>query len=161
MIRLPHIDGVPDAQVHDWNRWLAEFAEDWRAEVPLRLHENRGGGLGYAPPFTAAFNAYIGHLYCGLPDCEECRKARNRERWAKSPESRQRVSKAFRRLHRVAPKEFDALYSVARLGFSLSQTADRLNAANLDAGRPERYSLSAVVLLVASGIDKCAEYYSL
>lgn len=156
---LPRIGGVPASKITYWNYWLSELSEDWRGEVPLRLHENRGGGLGYAPPFTNAFSAYIGHLFCGDPTCEECRKQRRHQR--ANPESRVRVTRAFRRLRRVAPKEFDVLYSVAVLGFTLEDTARRLNERNEDKGRPERYNLAAVTILLASGIDKASWYYSL
>ena len=130
--------------------------------MPLRIHEGLKGGtnIGFAPPFAPEFVAYIGHLYCSQPDCKECAKARSRERRS-HPESRQRTSRAFHRLRRVAPREFDVLYSVARLGYSVEETARRLTEDNIAKGRPARYNTAAITLLLVSGIDKVAYYWSL
>ena len=152
---------IPEEKLRYWNYWIGEIARDWHGEVPQRIHESthQAYGLGSAPPFANEFVRYIGHLECGQPDCRACERWRLRLDRPAHPESRVKAKHALRRLRAVAPKEFDALYTVAILGDTIEGTAARLTQDAISKGRPERYSPTGVFVLVLSGIDKVIDYW--
>jgi hypothetical protein len=158
---LPADLHVSPAVVRSMAFWLRSLREDWRGETPMRIHE--GGhdaayGLGSAPPFAPEFIAYVGRLECKMPDCSECRKSRLRFP-ARNPESRQRTSRAFRKLRAYAPREYDALQLVCRQGLTINQTAVRLTDQAHEKGKAEEYTSQGVSLLVISGLDKVMSWW--
>lgn len=138
--------------------WLAEWATDYRGEVPMRLHEKGVFGLGSSPPFAPEFNGYIGFLECSQPGCKQCHEERESRKRQKQhhrrDDSRYRTTTAFRKLRKVAPREFDVLLMRCKHMLTPSQIASRMNADNMKKDRPERYSPEAVQLLLYSGVDK-------
>lgn len=149
--------------------WLAQFRADWRGEVPLKLHEGHGG-LGAAPAFTRAFNDYIGRLTCKSPHCHDCTctsstcvrcyDRRKAERYATHTVHKNRTSKAFRRLRKHAPREFDVLYLICQQGLTFEQTRDRLNERSVQKGKlDEELDLAGVFVLALSGTDKASRWY--
>lgn len=143
--------------------WLQSLGEDWRGEIPLRIHENTPGGLGAAPPFAPEFISFIGHLECEVPGCEECIKERTRQRDSRprayGNRSRTRATKAFRKLRRFAPREFDALYMYCILGKSIAEISARFTNEDYARGLPDPVTKQAVSVLLISGIDKVRTWW--
>lgn len=145
--------------------WLQSLGEDWRGEVPLRIHENTPGGLGSAPPFAPEFISFIGHLECGVPGCEECIRERRHQAdsrprpTAYGNRSRTRATKAFRKLRKFAPREFDALYMYCILGYSITEISARLTRDAYARGLPGPVTKQIVSVLLISGIDKVRQWW--
>lgn len=120
-------------------------------------------GLGSAPPFTDRFVAYVGRLECKDPDCKECRETRARQRRYGRPrthdEGRLRAKKAFDKLRRVAPREFDTLYMHCILGYDIPAITKAHNERAQRLGKPERYTQHGVMLLLLSGAHKVTEWW--
>jgi hypothetical protein len=158
---LPQNLGIPAATLRSMAFWLRSLREDWVGETPTRIHEgghDSAWGLGSAPPFAPEFIAYVGRLECKVPDCAECRKARMHVP-TRNPESRQRTTRAFRKLRTYAPREFDALQLVCVQGLSVTQTAARLTEQAQSKGKPEVYTAQGITLLVVSGLDKVMTWW--
>lgn len=151
------VEAIPLSKRKQYAYWLSEYRQDWRGEVPIRLHEAGSYGLGSAPPFTTGFNGYIGFIECEQPDCRRCRAQResqSRRKHFRHDDARYRTSKAFRKLRRVAPREFDALYMFCMLGFSPADIVKSMNEEMVRKGREERFSRDSIALLLYSGVDK-------
>lgn len=146
-------------------RWLSDLAADWRGEIPLRLHESTHGGLGWAPPYSPEFEGYIGHLECEVVGCIECADHRkkagnpNPRPVAYGNQSRTRASKAFRKLRRFSPREFDACYMYCVLGYSIGEISERLTRDDYAKGLPDPVTRQAVSVLLVSGIDKVRQWW--
>jgi hypothetical protein len=153
---------VTEQEAREANRWLSEWAADYRGEIPTRIHATNHGqhfGLGSAPPFAPEFISYMGKLNCRDKDCRQCREdlpiyIEGASYRAKHNDPRTRVTRAFRKLRRAAPLEFDVLYMAVMQGLSLTEIADRLTDRAISKGHPERYDLSTVTLLAVMGVDK-------
>lgn len=141
------------------------MARDWRGEVPLRLHESgfkQSWGLGSAPPFSRDFERWIGYMECGQADCYPCRRRRAGERIPTDGDGyldydqdhRTRMSRAFRKVRKHAPLEFDVLYLAVMHGLSIEQIAERLTERAIRLGKSERYGVQDVAILALLGIDK-------
>lgn len=146
--------------------WMNEFAKDWtvQGEIPLRIHESGMGqafGLGSAPPFAPEFTGYIGELECRVEGCSTCTGKQERERKAVSrhANSRTRTTKAFRKLRKYAPREFDACYLAIVHGRSLTQIATTLTDRSYALGHDETYDQEAVLMLIISGMHKLELWY--
>lgn len=137
-------------------QWLQFFADEWTGEVPLRVHGggvDDGHGLG-GPAFHADFIRWLGPI-CTCPACHrETQKRRNSE-------SRTRATRAFRKLRKVAPREFDVLYSICVLRNSINGTAEFLTSRAVRLDKPERYDRTSVILLAISGVDKLRSFYGM
>lgn len=121
---------------HDLRRavfWLNELGKEWRAEIPMRIHERGAYGLGSAPPFTTEFMNYL--------------------------RGKTRTNKAFRRLRRVSPREFDAVYMYCILQYHPRDIAKFLTDRAIRLDKPERYDVNAVWLLLLGGIDKVQKWW--
>lgn len=148
---------------------LSEMGKDWRGEIPIRLHQTAHGthyGLGSSPPFAPEFNNYIGFLECSRPGCRQCRDAKQGRVYMDgdgyrdpNQDHRTRTNRAFRKLRRVAPLEFDVLYLAVMHGLTLEQIMFRLNDRATTKGYPERYGLDDIAILALCGIDKVAQWY--
>ena len=137
-------------------QWLQFFADEWMGEVPLNIHARAvddGHGLG-SPAFHADFIRWLGPI-CSCPACFETDKRR------RNSDSRTRATKSFRKLRKVAPREFDVLYSLCVLRNSINGTADFLTERAIRLEKPERYNRAAVLLLAISGVDKLRSYYGM
>jgi hypothetical protein len=148
---------IPASKHKKYAYWLAEYRQDWKGEVPIRLHLPGSFGLGSAPPFSPEFVGYVGHLECGKERCKECSDEKERQRTRKHyrrDDARYRTTKAFRKLRSVAPREFDAMYMYCMHGQTPSDIARSMNAEMLRKDRPERFTAESIVLLLYSGVDK-------
>lgn len=147
------------------SHWLQALAKDWQGEVPMRIHESRPGGLGFAPPFHPDFIAYIGNLTCQAPDCPECRGREKRPKHYfdgdgnRKPEVRMRARRAFRKLREVSPIEFDVLWLAVMHGLSIQQISERLTEWERKRGGTQRYAPEDVVVLAVAGIDKATKWF--
>jgi hypothetical protein len=152
--------GIPDAQLHKAIFWLNSLGDDWRGEVPYRLHEKGHFGLGSAPPFSSEFINYVGFIECKRPNCGDCAKERaaGKHKW-RNPEGRLRATRAFRKLRKVAPREFDALYLYCVQQYPVPAISAALNERAARLEKDDRYEQVAVVLLLLSGIDKVQHYW--
>lgn len=145
------------------------MARDWRGEVPLRLHESgfkQAWGLGSAPPISHEFNRWVGYIECGQPDCVSCRKKRAGERVPLDGDGyldydqdhRTRMKRAFHKVRKHAPLEFDVLYLAVMHGLNLEQIAERLTERAIRLHKPERYGVEDVAILALLGIDKARRW---
>jgi len=145
------------------------MGRDWRGEVPIRIHEagfKQAWGLGSAPPFSRDFDRYIGYIECNQPNCSSCLRRRKGERipidgdgyYDYDQDHRTRMKRAFHKVRKHAPLEFDVLYLAVMHGLSIEQIADRLTERAIRGGHPERYGVSDVALLALLGIDKARRW---
>ena len=122
----------------------------------MRIHDRSTTTEG-TQSFSPDFIRYIGYLQCADPTCKECRlerqKDKNSQGW-RNPESRLRATRAFRKLRKIAPREFDALYLYCINRYDVPQVAKALTERAIRLGHPERYDSVAIFLLMLSGIDK-------
>ena len=145
--------------------WLRVMARDMRGEVPMKIHESRPGGLGFAPPFHSDFINYIGNLKCKNPECTDCRSSERRTKHYfdgdgnRNPDARMRARRAFRKLREVSPIEFDVVWLATMHGLTVEQITERLNAWEQRSGRSNRYSSEDIVVLAIAGIDKASKWW--
>lgn len=146
--------------MHRAQFWLNSLAEDWRGEIPMKLHSAGHFGLGSAPPFSPDFINYVGRLECKVPGCRECgRKDNGSTPLWRNDESRLRTTRAFRRLRNMAPREFDACYLYCVLRWDIQGIAKALTDRAIRGGHEERYGYASVVMLLLSGIDKVQKWW--
>jgi hypothetical protein len=126
---------IPEAVLAKTARDLERFSNEWREELPNRIH-GRGLDEGGAPAWHQDFERWL------------CRDgvALHGDRW--------RTTQAFRQLRRIAPREFEVLYRVVALGESVSQVATWLNERAISGGHPERYSFKDSLVILISAVDK-------
>lgn len=158
----------PKAKIEETSHWIAEFREDWVREVPLKMHgygTDDGHGLG-GPPFHPEFESWLGQIcFCGRkfnPDTGEkgCPSLElQMARRQTNTQSRQRTTRAFRKLRKVAPREFDALYLMCALNASFWTTLTSFNERAERMNKPERYAPEDLMILIVSGIDKVRHFY--
>jgi hypothetical protein len=143
---------IKPEQLQETAEWLQFFADEWIGEVPLSINTHAvddGHGLG-SPAFHPDFIRWLGPI-CSCPSCHRGERHNSN--------SRIRATKAFRKLRKVAPREFDVLYSLCVLRNSINGTADFLTTRAVRLEKPERYNRMAVILLAVSGVDKLRSYY--
>ena len=158
-----------EAEIDQARRTLSYFAQDWADEVPMRIHESGHDshwGLGSSPPFAPEFIGYIGGLSCRNIHCTRCRKAstnapRDGEEYlfTKRNNHKVRTTRAFRKLRKHAPLEYDVLWMAVMYHFTIAQIMDRLNERAILKGYPDRYRLSDVAILAVAGIDKVGRWF--
>lgn len=144
---------VPPSKLREWNHFIGQIRLDWNGEVPTRIHKHEIDTAGN-PEFDDAFVSYIGYLFCQDPTCPECRSERRKLHNRQNPESRTRATRAFNKLRRVAPREFDVVYSVCILGRSLDHMVAQLTRENGVA-----YTDADALVLLYSGIDKIVHFW--
>jgi hypothetical protein len=158
-----------EAEIDQAQRILSYFAQDWAAEVPMRIHESGHDahwGLGSSPPFAPEFIGYIGGLTCRNIHCTRCKRAatstpRDDEGYSnvRRDNHRVRTTRAFRKLRKYAPLEYDVLWMAVMYHFTVAEIADRLNERAILKGYPDRYRLSDVAILAVAGIDKASKWF--
>lgn len=134
-------------------------------EVPVRIH-TRETDAGGSPELHEAFIRYIGQVcQCGRkadpedPNDFGCRPDEERRfHLTRSKMHPQRLKRAFRQLRSIAPREYDACYLIAALGFTWHGALDKLNADNLSRGRDE-YSEADFTVLTIAGFSKLTASY--
>ena len=122
--------------------WLKVFTADWHGEVPLKLHQ-RELALDGTPSLSPEFARF---LYSG-------------ERGPQNPDDRLRTTRAFRRLRRRAPREFDVLYMLVAHRRTPSDVARELTSRAIRLEKPERYGIPEIQVLAVSGLDKVIKWW--
>ena len=135
----------------------------------MRIHESGHDthwGLGSSPPFAPEFIGYIGGLTCRNTYCTKCRRSdtntpRDGEGYSVSRNTNHRVrtTRAFRKLRKYAPLEYDVLWMAVMYHLTVAQITTRLNDRAILKGYPERYSLADVVILIVAGVDKASRWF--
>lgn len=157
---------ISSEDVAHTRRWLTQFARDWVGETPIRIHKREYDGLG--PSFSDEFIGYIGELLCSVPTCVICLERRKQPKQMIASEdykrlhrsqSRTRTTKAFRKLRKIAPLEFDVLRMIVMHGLSLEQVAQRLTDRAASRGLDETYDVRDVTILAVSGTGKLSDWY--
>lgn len=150
------------------------YRESWNDEVPLRIHGfgvDEGHGLG-GPPLHPEFEKWLGPIcFCGRrPELDKsgqpikgtgCPSMKSLER--SNPrkyrsDARLRTTRAFRKLRKVAPREFDALYLMTAHHASFETALASLNDRAFRLGKPS-YQPHDLVLLLVSGVDKADAWW--
>lgn len=153
-----------EVEVREAQRWLRQLGAEWKAEVPMRIHESGHDshyGLGSSPPFAPEFIGYIGHLECGVVGCHECLEARQKDARAtrQHAQGRIRTTKAFRKLRKAAPLEFDVLYLAVMHNQTVVAITAKLNERAETKGIEDRYTDEDVAILALSGYDKLKRWW--
>jgi hypothetical protein len=148
---------IAPEELQETAQWLQFFSDEWMEETPLAINTHSvddGHGLG-GPAFNPDFIRWLGPI-CKCNDCIQAAK-----RGPRNGDSRIRTTRAFRKLRKVAPREFDVLYSLCVLHNSINGTADFLTKRAIRLNYPQRYDRLSVILLSMSGVDKLRSYYGL
>jgi hypothetical protein len=152
---------IPEKTLRTAAEWIARFQQEWQEEVPMRIHArgvDAGHGLG-SPPFHPEFERYIDASFDSSKEERHDKKERGRADFSRNTPQAVRLKRAFRRLRKMAPREFDALYMVVALGHTDVSAANELTLRAIRLGHPERYSLLETRLLILSGLDKIQKWY--
>jgi hypothetical protein len=148
---------------------LQYLASDWTGEIPYRIHESGHAthyGLGSSPPFSPEFVGYIGGLTCKNEYCSRCRRRQSSQpidnesgRDTRPSSHRVKATRAFRKLRRHAPLEYDVLWMAVMYHLSVKSITTRLNERAILRGYPERYTVQDVAILAVAGIDKVSRWF--
>ena len=164
----PAVPLFSEREVKSAREKLSYLAGEWVGEVPFRIHESGHDshfGLGSSPPFAPEFIGYIGRLQCRNEHCTKCRRAavrppRDEDGYnAKRKNHRVRAARAFRKLRKHAPLEYDVLWMAVMYHLSVAQIMSRLNDRAILKGYPERYTRHDVAILAMAAIDKASRWY--
>lgn len=135
---------IPRSTIDTTERQLQRFIPEWKNEFPWRIHER-----GFAGDGTPAMS---GEFFRWLTRTEYRRDDED------LPDTTMRLTRAMRKLRKVAPREHDVMWRVLK-GESVSGVRDWLNWRAEKNGHPERYSLKDTMVIIASGADKLAFWY--
>jgi len=149
-------------------QWIQQLALSWHSEVPERLHSSEIDAGG-APELHSDFVNYIerpcnGRAWCSKPTCpiegkHRCHDMKCSHGVDRITDPRHRTQRAFRRLRRAAPREFDVMYLLCARGMHFHEVAAALTERAIRINKPERYSEGAVLVLAVSAVDKLAKWY--
>lgn len=166
-ISLPEPLFPPDV-LQSTARWIHHFAVSWHSEVPMRIHSS-DIDPGGAPEFDNDFINWVerpcnGRAWCSKPTCEivgqhRCHDMKCSHGINRIVDPRHRTHRAFRRLRRAAPREFDAIYLLCAIGLSFQEVAVQLTDRAVRLDKPERYSDVSVLILAVSAVDKLSRWY--
>ena len=132
---------LSEATLRRTAQWFTQFAADWREEIPLRIH-TRGVDAGGAPEMHPDFLNYLDASYLS-----------SLGRGRRNPDHRLRTTRAFRKLRKEAPREYEVLYRTMVLGEPVSETTRWLNERAIRGGHPERYTKTDTMVIVVAGVD--------
>jgi len=135
---------IPRHVVDTTGRHLQRFIPEWRDEFPMRIHE-RGFAEDGTPAMTGEFMRWLNRGITKRDDED-------------LSDTRLRLTRAMRRLRKVAPREHEALWLILR-GQSIADVSRWLNERAIRLGHPERYSMKDTMVIVASGVHKLAFWY--
>lgn len=149
-------------------QWIRHFTLSWHSEIPMQLH-TREIDAGGAPELDQDFVNWIerpcnGRSWCSKPTCEivgrhRCHDMKCSHSVNRIVDPRHRTHRAFRRLRRAAPREFDTVYMLCARALSFQEVAAALTERAIRLGKPERYSDGSVLVLAVSAIDKLSKWY--
>lgn len=130
------------------SQWVEFFSTEFVAETPMRIHgrgTDEGHGLG-GPPFHPEFLTWL-------------QAGDEREPSRAQRDARQRVTRVFRRIRSIAPREYFVLQLVCTRRMNIAEVTDVMNRRAEDGGHPERYTDRDVIALLSSGLDKAVKWY--
>lgn len=127
-------------------RDLSMYRTHWMGEVPLRIHSRDTGNDG-APAWHKDFSRY---LFASEMDDN---------RWRDHSDHRIRTTRAFRRLRKHNPREYEVLYRVCVLGNPILDTMLWLNQRAIAGNHPERYSENDVIWYLVVATDKVNSWW--
>jgi hypothetical protein len=157
------------------------YRNDFESDTPIKIHGygvDDGHGLG-GPPLNPEFESWLGPIcFCGrkgkcapgcratepsehLKDCERgCPSNRvSHKKRGYRTESRLRTTKALRKLRKLAPREFDAVYLMTAHKASFWTVLKSFNERAERLGKP-MYRPEDIMLLIVSGVDKLDEWWA-
>lgn len=145
------------------------YRKDFEQDLPIRIHGygvDDGHGLG-GPPLHPEFERWLGPIcFCGrrpdpkIPGDRGCPSTKYKQKSkGYQTESRLRTTKAFRRLRKVAPREFDAVFLMVAHRASFSTVLQSFNERAERLGKPT-YRPEDIMLLIVSGIDKIDTWWA-
>jgi hypothetical protein len=129
---------------------LRLFASYWNEEIPLRIHA-RDVSEGGTPEWHPDFAKWLGIDYYGK---------KSDQRWREHPEPRVKTTRAFRKLRKASPREFEVVYRTAILGIPFAETVRWLNERAERNQKPDRYTEEDALMLLVCGTDKIASWFS-
>ena len=130
------------------------FSATYYEELPTRIHmrgTDDGHGLG-GPPFHPEFLAW---LEAGA----EKKNGDPAESARRLADHRLRVTRAFRKVRKMAPTEWFVLQLVCIHHLDLVQVVEVMNQRAEQRGFEERYTALGVAALLASALDKAGKFY--
>lgn len=141
---------IPPEVIKGFNMWLKFFRELWWEETPVRIHQ-REIDPGGAPQWHPEFAKWL---------FTEPQRGTGYQKQSET-DQRLRTTRAFRKLRRKAPREFDVLYlMVARKPpLGLRAVAEKLNERAERNGKEDRYDEQGVLMLAISGLDKMMRWW--
>lgn len=134
------------------------LATEYISELPMRIHmrgTDDGHGLG-GPPFAPEFIRWI-DAGSKVED-DQIRRARYRGETA-FLDHRQRVTRVFRKIRRVAPREYYVLSLATTKRMSVIQITNAMNRRAEKGNFPERYTVDGVTALLILALDKAESWY--
>jgi hypothetical protein len=134
---------------------IRELMREWHVETPQQIHSDEideGGYLAFHPDFIAYVDRPCLKPGCFNPRCNHGMRSLH-------PDSRVRVSRAFRRLRVEAPREFDALYLVCRHQFTIDDVARKMTERSMALGWGTNYSRTDIMVLIVSGAHKVEQWW--
>lgn len=134
----------PSAKMKEVAFWLRVFIEDWHGEAPMRLH-GRDTARDGSPEWHPDFSRWVER-----EDFEGNRKMNPK----RVRDQRIRTTRAFRKLRKKAPREFDVLYCIVVHRMTLQELSEAMNVRAIRINKPERYSPTSVLILTVSAVDK-------
>jgi hypothetical protein len=137
---------LPDCVIAETAQWLLHYSDDWRLEMPIRIH-SASFDAGGTPQWHPEFEVYL------------TRKPGS-DRNPPNPEDRLKLTRAMRLVRKAAVREFEVLYRVMVLGLSVESTTAWLNERSIRGGHPERYEFRDTVVIIVSGVHKLREWAS-
>lgn len=140
---------IPLTTLHQTAYWVQRFAEEWRTEAPLRIH-SRETDAGGAPEWHHSFEHWL-----GVNAVDNDGRPIN----PRNPDGRVRTTRAFRKLRKVAVREYEVCYRAVVLNQTPVQIATWLTERAIRNGKPERYGPDEATVLLVSGIDKARHYF--
>jgi hypothetical protein len=138
---------IPADRLRFTAKWMAEFADYWNEELPLRIHQ-RALDEGGAPDWHHDFA-----LWLTRPDISSDQK------WRQNPEPRVRTTRAFRKLRHKAPREYEVLYRTAILGIPIRDTVLWLNQRAARNALPDRYDREDVIMILVVATEKIHKWF--
>jgi hypothetical protein len=144
----------PDETLVAANWWINAWSQLWRGETPSKIH-GRGFDDGGAPEWTPEFKKWIdrGAEEHGIDDYGHRLKER------RNPDPRLRTTRAFRKLRKKNPKEFEVLYRTVVMRSSLQETAEWLTARAIRNEKPERYTEADAQILLICAVEQTLRWW--
>lgn len=159
----------PRDVIQQTSMWIRTFALSWHSEIPIRIHKSDTDDGG-APEYHNDFASWIerpcgGRAWCSNPNCtveggkHRCHDLNCSHGMERFVDARHRTHRAFRKLRRVAPREFDAMYLLCAKSLSMEEVAAAMTDRAIRIHKPERYSPSSVLVLAVSAVDKLSRWF--